>query len=121
MKKAQVGRGLLILLLVSTCVLGFISFKKADAAKSARSQLIDPEDMVQGDIYFFADHGNGMEVQFDRIDKGIIYTTFCITPSQSLFSRNAPVTVYDAGDIRLATAGEIAHLQRCVTADKYVP
>jgi hypothetical protein len=77
--------------------------------------------MVQGQVYYFIDHGNGMEIQFDSMDKGIIYTGFCVTPSLSSFSRNAAVTLYDAGDIRLPTAAEIAHLQRCVSADKYVP
>jgi hypothetical protein len=124
MKKKYFGSGLLILLLVSVGVLGFISSRKADTAKSAKFQLIDPEDMVQGEIYFFADHGNGMSVvEFDRLDKGTgtIYSTFSITPLQSLFSRNAPGTVYAAGDIRLATSGEIAHLQQCIIADRYIP
>lgn len=121
MKRTHMGKGLLVLLLVSISVIAVISFRKADTPKADKSQFIDPEDMVQGEIYYFADHGNGMEIQFDHMDKGLIYTTIAVVPSLSSFTRNASMTVYDAGAIRLVTAAELAHLQRCVSADKYVP
>jgi hypothetical protein len=119
--KAHVGKGLLVLLLASVSIIAFISFRKPDTPKADKSQFIDPEDMVQGEVYYFADHGNGMEIQFDHMDKGLIYTTIAVVPSLSSFTRNASLTVYDAGTIRLLTAAELAHLQRCVSADKYVP
>jgi hypothetical protein len=122
MKKTHIGRGLLILLLASVCVLGFISSKKADTATSTRAHLIDPEDMVQGRYYILWDHGSGIfKVQFDHTDKGIIYSTFSIRPSQSSFSRNASCTVYDAGDIEEASASDIAHIQRCISSGRYIP
>ena len=107
---------------VSICFLGFKSSQKADTAKSVRSQLIHSGDMQQGRHYLFWDHGNGASiVQFDRMDGDIIYTTFSITPSQSLFNRNAPFTVDDAGDIQQASGQEIAHLKRSIHAGRYVP
>lgn len=122
MKKTHIGIGLLILLSVSVCVLGFISSRKADTATSAKVQFIDPEDMVPGEIYFFTDHGSGMSVvQFDRMERGAIYSTFSITPSQASFARDLPFTVFDAGNIRLANAGEIIHLHRCIVAGRYIP
>jgi hypothetical protein len=122
MKKTHIGRGLLILLLVSVCVLGFVTSRKADTAKSTKSQFIDPEEMIRGHYYILWDHGAGVyKVQFDRLDKGIIYSTFSIRPSQTLFSRDASCTVYDAGNIQEASATDIAHVQRCVNAGSYTP
>ncbi|MEO8404805.1 MAG: hypothetical protein ABI480_09425 [Chitinophagaceae bacterium] len=122
MKKTHIGRGLLILLLVSICTFGFIPSGKADITKSATTQFIDPEDMVQGVYYFYWDHGSGaMVAQFDRYDNGTIYNTYSITPQQSLFSHNTSCTVYDAGNIQLASVAEILHLLRCILAGIYTP
>jgi hypothetical protein len=126
MKKTLIGRGLLILLLVSICTLGFVSStsRKADTAKSASAkfQYTDPEDMVQGGYYYFWDHGSGASVaQFDRMENGDIYTTNSITPQQSLFSTNKIFTVYEAGNIQLAGLTQILHLLRCILAGIYVP
>jgi hypothetical protein len=122
MKKLHIGRVLIILLLVSTCSLGFIPSGKADTAKSAITKFIDPEDMVQGGYYFFWDHGSGaMVAQFDRYENGTIYNTYSITPQQSLFSHNGSCTVYDAGNIQLASVVEIIHLIRCIIAGIYIP
>jgi hypothetical protein len=122
MKKTHIGRRLLILLLVSIFAPGFIPSGKADTAKSATIQYIDPEDMVHGGYYFFWDHGSGtMVAQFDRYDNGTIYNTYSITPQQSLFSQNTSCTLYDAGNIQLASVAEILHLLRCIVAGLYVP
>jgi hypothetical protein len=122
MKKTQIGRGLIFLLLVSICFLGFKSYQKIDTAKSNISQLINSGDMQQGRHYLFWDHGSAVSVvKFDRTDGDMIYTTFSITPSQSLFSRNAPFTLDEAGDIQPASGQEIAHLRRSINAGRYVP
>jgi hypothetical protein len=122
MKNTHIGAGLLILLLVSIFALGFKSSGKADTAKSAKTQYIDPEDMVHGGYYFFWDHGSGtMVTQFDRYENGTIYNSYSITPQQSLFSQNSSCTVYDAGNIQLASIAEILHLVRCILAGLYVP
>jgi hypothetical protein len=122
MKKTHIGRGLLILLLVSIFALGFKSSGKADTAKSVKAQYIDPEDMVQDGYYFFWDHGSGtMVTQFDRYENGTIYSKYSITPQQSLFSQNSSCTVYDAGTIQLASVAEILHLVRGRLAGFYVP
>jgi hypothetical protein len=121
MKKTHIARRLLIVLLVSIFALGFISSGKTDTAKSAKILYIDPEDMVQGGYYYFWDHGSGaMVTQFDRYENGTIYNTYSITPQQSLFSQNSSCTVYDAGNIQLASIGEILHLLRCILAGLYV-
>lgn len=117
-------RKLSFFLLISCCFLCFMATRKAGTAKTAQSaKLINPEDMVQGDYYYFTDHGSGMGiVQFDHLAKGGIYTMSGITPSESRFISNAVWgTVFDAGDIREATSIEIAHLQSCVAAGRYVP
>jgi hypothetical protein len=122
MKMTQIGKGLIILLLVSICTLGFKSSQKADAPKSVRTQYINPEDMEQGQYYYFWDHGSGASVaQYDRMENGNIYTTNAITPLQLLLSHNAVFTVYEAGNIQLASALEIIHLQLCVLLGHYVP
>jgi hypothetical protein len=137
MKKTHVGRGLLILLLVSVCVLGFVTSRKADATKSVQSvqliepaqsaesakvQYIDPEDMQQGGYYMLWDHGSGVSVvQYDRTENGNIYSTYSMKPSQSLFATNTSCTIYDAGNISLAGLLDIAHLLRCILAGVFVP
>jgi hypothetical protein len=122
MKKTKIGKGLIILLLVCICVLGFNTSQKADTAKSARSQLINPGDMQHGGHYLFWDHGSGVSIaQVDKTDNDIIYTKFSITPSQSLFTRDVPFTVYEAGDIQPANGQDIAHLRRSINAGRYVP
>lgn len=118
------GKSFFILLLISVCFLGFMSTRETRTTKlDPLVQFIDPEEMVQGELYYFADHGNGMSiVQFASLDnKGNISTTFSITPSQSLFSRAGLWgTVSDAGNIREATQAEITHLHQCIIADEYV-
>ena len=124
MKKTHVGRGLIILLLISVCVLGFVTSRKANTVKptSVKSQFIDPEEMVRGQYYIIWDHGSGIfKVQFDRLDKGIIYSYFSIRPSQLRYAVDDPITVVDAGNISAASAAEIAHVQRCINAGSYVP
>jgi len=124
MKKTHIARGLVILLLASVCIFGFISFKKTDSAKSNSTaiQFIDPEEMVRGQYYIIWDHGSGIfKVQFDRLDKGVIYSYFSIRPSQSRYAVDDPITVVDAGNISAASAAEIAHVQRCISAGSYVP
>jgi hypothetical protein len=84
---------------------------------------MDPEDMIQNGIYYFADHGNGMEIaQYDRMEGNNVYTSYSIRPSALSFS--GPKlwgTTSDTGAIRLATPGEILHLLACITAGIYVP
>lgn len=124
MKKTHIGRGLVILLLISICVVGFVSStpRKAEIAESAKSQLIDPEDMVEGGYYVLWDHGSGlMVVQYDKTENDVIYSKYSMTPSQSLFTPNASCTVYDAGEIQLAGLLQILHLLRCILAGVFVP
>jgi hypothetical protein len=84
---------------------------------------MEPEDMIQNGIYYFADHGNGMEiVQYDRMESNNVYTFYRIRPSSLLFSGAGlwgPVA--NTGAIRFATPGEILHLLACITAGIYVP
>lgn len=78
--------------------------------------------MQHGGHYLFWDHGSSTSiVQFDRMDGDIIYTTFSITPPQSLFARDGSFTVDEAGDIQRASGQEIAHLRRSINAGRYVP
>jgi hypothetical protein len=122
MKKTQIGRGLIILLLVSICSFGFINSRKADTPKSATTQFIDPENMQQGAFYYYWDHGSGaMVAQFDRYENGTLYNNYSITPQQSLFSQNSSCTLYQAGNIQLASLAEILHLLRCIIAGIFVP
>jgi hypothetical protein len=129
MKKTLIGRGLLILLLVSICTLGFIPSKKADTAKSATTLFIDPENMQHGGYYYYWDHGSGaMIAQFDRYESssinknsGTIYNIYSISPNLSLFTQNGSVSVYDAGNISLASVFQILHLLRCIVAGIFVP
>ena len=128
MKKTRfIRRGLVILLLVSVCAFGFGSSTSRKAVNTtqstpAKSQFIDPEDMVQGGYYLLWDHGSGvMVVQYDRTENDNIYSTYSMTPSQSLFSQNASCTIYNAGNITLAGLGDILHLLRCILAGVFVP
>jgi hypothetical protein len=122
MKKKHIGRLLAALLLVSICVFGFISSGKADFATSSDPPFIDPEDMVQGEYYFFWDHGSGASVvQHERLESDVIYSSYAITPSQSSFAANSQRTVNAAGNIQAASLGQIMHLQRCKNAGAYVP
>jgi hypothetical protein len=136
MKKTQIARRLSMLLLVSFCVLGFQTSKKADIAQSAQpakptksvqfaqsSQVayINPEDMVQGGYYYYWDHGSGaMVAQYDRTENGNIYNFYSITPAQLLYSQNSVISISDAGNITLATLGQIAQLLRSILAGLYV-
>jgi hypothetical protein len=128
MKKKLIGRGLLILLLVSICSLGFMPSEKADTAKSATIQFMDPENMQHGGYYYYWDHGSGAQIaQFDRYESGsdynsgTIYNIYSITPGQSLFTQNGSISVYDAGNISLASVFQILHLLRCIIAGIFVP
>lgn len=122
MKHIHIGRGLLVLLLVSFFTFGFISSGNTDTAKSTQSLFIDPEDMQQGGYYYFWDHGSGaMVVQFDRMENDTIYSTYSMTPQQSKFSSNSSCTVYDAGNIGLPSLADILHLLRCILAGIFVP
>lgn len=84
---------------------------------------MEPEDMVQNGIYYFADHGNGMEIaKYDRTENGNIYTFASIRPSTLSFSGPGlwgPIA--NTGAIRLATLGEITHLLACIAAGIYIP
>jgi len=122
MKKTHFGRGIILLLLISICTLGFNSTPKTNSVKSSTLQLINPEDMQQGGYYYFWDHGSGASVaQFDRMENDNIYTTYSITPLQLLFSQNAVFSVYDAGDIQPASLLQILHLQQCILLGRYIP
>jgi hypothetical protein len=136
MKKTQIARRLSMLLLVSFCVLGFQTSKKADIAQSAEPAnpvksakfakspqvaYINPEDMVQGGYYYYWDHGSGaMVAQYDRTENGNIYNFYSITPAQLLYSQNSVISISDAGNITLATLGQIAQLLRSILAGLYV-
>jgi hypothetical protein len=84
---------------------------------------MNPEDMVQNGIYYFADHGNGVEVaKFDRMEGDNVYTFASIRPSTLTF--NGPGLwgpAANTGAIRLATLSEITHLLLCIAAGIYVP
>jgi hypothetical protein len=133
MKKQQIVRGLLMLMLVSFCALGFRSSKKAEIAQpvnpvkstklanSAQAAYINPEDMVQGGYYYYWDHGSGaMVAQYDRTENGNIYNFYSITPAQLLYSQNSVISISDAGNITVATLAQIAQLLRSILAGLYV-
>ena len=127
MKKSNIGRGLLMLLLVSFCVFGFQSPKKAEAGKSlgaakpGKFAYIDPSDMVQGGYYYYWDHGSGaMVAQYDRTENGTIYNYYSITPAQLLYQVNSTISTDDAGNIQVASLLQIAQLLRCILAGLYV-
>ena len=120
----HLGKKVSFLLLISFCFLCFMAVRKGNTVQSHQPiKSIDPEDMVRGNYYYFTDHGSGQAiVQFDHLTKGGVYTISGITPSESRFITNAVWgTTFDAGDIRDATSSEIAHLQNCVAAGRYIP
>lgn len=124
----HIGKKLYLLAFISVCFLCFVPLsKQTTAVQSKQTQQlavsIDPEDMVQNGIYFFADHGNGMSVaQFDRMEGNNIYTSSSIKPLQLLFSGPGLWgTVSDAGNIRLATLTETIQLLLSILAGEYVP
>lgn len=124
MKKTRLSKALLLLLLVSFCTLGFRTSEKTETATIAKALYIDPADMVQGGYYYYWDHGSGAQVaQFDSYDAntGTIYNMNSITPAQLLFTPGGSISVYDAGNISLATLSQILHLLRCVVAGVFVP
>jgi hypothetical protein len=123
MKKSPIGKRLIILLLVTICAFGFISTGKADNLKSTALLYMDPEDMQQGSYYYYWDHGSGaMVAQYDRYDSntGTIYNTHSITPAQGIYQQNSAVSLYDAGNITVATLSQILHLLRCILAGVFV-
>lgn len=123
MKKTRIGRGLVMLLLISVCIFGFQSPKKATPAKSVTTlAYINPEDLVQGAYYYYWDHGSGaMVAQYDRTENGTIYNYYSITPAQLLFTPNSTISIEDAGNITFATLGQITQLLRCILAGIFVP
>jgi hypothetical protein len=124
MKKSNISRGLLMLLLISICALGFQSSErtvKTDIAQSAKTLFLAPEDMQRGQYYYYWDHGSGaMVAQYDRQENGTIYNTHSITPAQGLYQQNSSITLEDAGNITLATLTQILHLVRCIVAGIFV-
>ena len=128
MKKSNIGMGLMMLLLVSFCVFGFQSPKKAGvvksigaAAKPGNFAKLDLSDLTQGGYYYYWDHGSGaMVAQYDRTENGVIYNYYSITPAQLLYQVNSTISVEDAGNITVATLGQIAQLLRCILAGLYV-
>jgi hypothetical protein len=124
MKKSNISRGLIMLLLVSICALSFQSSERAvktDTVQSAKPLFIDPENMQQGGYYYYWDHGSGaMVAQYDRYENGTIYNTNSITPAQGIYSQNSSISVYDAGNITVATLSQILHLLRCILAGLFV-
>jgi hypothetical protein len=100
----------------------FIAFSQPANAPVNQQKQIDPEDMVQNGIYFFADHGNGMSVaKFDRMEGDNVYTFAAIRPLLLSFTGSGLWgTVSEAGNIRLATPLEIVHLLLCIVAGVYV-
>jgi hypothetical protein len=61
-----------------------------------------------------------MVAQYDRTENGNIYNFYSITPAQLLFSQNSSCTIYQAGNIQLASLTQIAQLLRCILAGLYV-
>jgi hypothetical protein len=122
MKKTKVRRGLVVLILISICILGFNFSHKSYSSKSGRTHLVSPGDLQPGRHYLFWDHGAGVSiVQFSRREGDNLYTNFAINPSQASFSQGVPFTTYDAGDIQRANGQEIAQLHRSINAGRYVP
>jgi hypothetical protein len=113
-----------MLLLVSICAFGFQSSErtvKTDTAQSAKTLFIDPSNMQQGGYYYYWDHGSGaMVAQYDRYENGTIYNTHSITPAQGIYSQNSSISLYDAGNITVATLTQILHLLRCILAGIFV-
>ena len=123
MKKTNIARGLVMLLVASICIFGFQSPKKASIAKTASIQAyINPEDMVQGGYYYYWDHGSGaMVAQYDRTENGTIYNYWSITPALLLLQQNSTITLEEAGNITNATLAQISQLLRSILAGIFVP
>lgn len=124
----HIGKRLSLLALISICFLCFMPpAHKVSTTHSKQHKVvvegIDPEDMVQNSIYFFADHGSGMSVaKFDRMDGNDIYTFNSIKPLQLSYSgAGLWGTVEDAGNIRLPTLTETIQLLLSILAGAYVP
>ena len=127
MKKSNIGKGLIMLLLVSFCVFGFQSPKNAgvtkavQAAKPGKFEYIALTDLTQGGYYYYWDHGSGaMVAQYDRTENGTIYNYYSITPAQLLYQVNSTISTDDAGNIQVASLLQIAQLLRCILAGLYV-
>jgi len=127
MKKSNIGKGLIMLLLVSFCVFGFQSPKNAgvtktvQAAKPGKFEYIALTDLTQGGYYYYWDHGSGaMVAQYDRTENGVIYNYYSITPAQLLYEVNSTISLEDAGNIQAASLLQIAQLLRCILAGVYV-
>jgi len=127
MKKSNIGMGLIMLLLVSFCVFGFQSPKKATVSKSGQAAkpgnfaYISTTDLSNGGYYYYWDHGSGaMVAQYDRTENGVIYNYYSITPAALLYEVNSTISVEDAGNIQPASLLQIAQLLRCILAGVYV-
>lgn len=124
----HIGKRLSLLTVISVCFLCFMPGPvQTNANRIAQAnkvlESIDPGDMVQGDFYYFSDHGSGLSVaQYDRTEGNNIYTFADIKPLLLLFEGPGLWgTVSDAGSIRAATTDEIAHLLLCILAGRYIP
>jgi hypothetical protein len=85
--------------------------------------ITNSESMAPPVFYYFSDHGSGLAiVKYDRTVGNNIYTYAAIRPMQHSYSGPGLWgTVYEAGDIRLATPQERGHLIACMMAGTYVP
>lgn len=115
------GRRRLLIALFSICFICFMAFSQASKTNTPKSLTI--AELEQDEIYYFADHGNGMSVaKYDRTEGENIYTNGSIKPLQ--LSYQPPGlwgTIEEAGDIRLATLLERIQLLLSIVAGVFVP
>ena len=119
------GMRLSVMALICFCFLNFMLHSQSQQTNTNQSiqNITNPEGMAPAVFYYFSDHGSGMAiVKYDRTEGDNIYTFASIRPNQQSYSGPGLWgTLYEAGNIRLATPQERGHLIACMMAGHYVP
>jgi hypothetical protein len=114
-----------VIILTFFCFLNFTPHSQSQQTNANQSAQIVVRfgEMAPKTFYYFSDHGSGMAiVKYDRTEGNNIYTFASISPQhQSYSGPGLWGTIYEAGNIRLATPQERGHLIRCMMAGAYVP
>ena len=119
------GMRLSVMALICFCFLNFMHHSQSQQTNANQSTQIitNTEGMAPPIFYYFSDHGSGMAVvKYDRTVGNNIYTFASMRPQfQSYSGPGLWGTLFEAGDIRLATPQERGHLIACMMAGHYVP
>ena len=119
------GMRLSVMALICFCFLNFMLHSQSQQTNTNQSTQIitNAEESAPPVFYYFSDHGSGMAiVKYNRTEGNNIYTFASIRPQQQSYSGPGLWgTVYEAGDIRLATPQERGHLIACMASGQYIP